>query len=206
MPAEPTVEAPVGRLGFSPVAAASTLGSVAAPIALALTGMLYLCGWSYRTSYLAQFGRDSEISEPSLQATLATGFVPLVVGTIAAALLAGGFWWMLKDISRREKGAGWLKLTRMVNRWGIVFNIVFVVLTYSLISGAVFGNLQSDLLKRGVLGGCEQGCFVYRARRMNLLGRIVVQDEHLTALYTSGGLLIFPTDEIHLVRRYRAGK
>lgn len=188
-------------LGIDALTAVSTVGSVATPVAIALTGMLYVCGWSYRRMYLQQFGLDSKISDLSLQETLATGFLPLVFGSIVTGLILG-LAWITRRESGRQKRSRWLRWAQTLNRWFRVSQAVIFVLTYSSVTGTIFGLVDASREKRLLRDGCPNFCFIYRVKNRDVVGSLIFQDKDRTAIYLNGGVLIFRTDELHSVRPY----
>ncbi len=184
-----------------PLAIASALGSLAAPVALVLTAMLYVAGYTYRTTFLREFGLSSALNEESLQVTLARGFIPLITGTLVLLTFGAFLWLMYRWLRRAEpEPESSFSLTR-ISRWYFTATMAFLLLTYSVVAGGAFGMWESRSAINAVHNGCASSCFVYRVRGFNISGRLVLQDKERTAVFARGGLLIFKTDELRLVRR-----
>jgi hypothetical protein len=186
-----------GRFQIEPLAAATTLGSIATPVALLLTGMLYLSGWAYHTTFLQEFGLEFGYQEESLQATLARGFMPTVYGCFVVVPAAAMMWYVEKWMkehwhSHRALARAW--------RWYTVLGASYILLTFSLFAGHTNAVFDAWYITSDVDAGCAKECYIYRIHRVDILGHLVVQDKDRTAIYTKGGLLIFKSGDVHLIR------
>ena len=186
------------RVSLSSVA---TLGPVVAPLTLALTGMLYLSGWSHREASLSWFGLQSSLFQEPIQSTLARGFMPLVAGAILLAAICGLGWLALNvaersvekpkrvapDPLQHENPSSFAIFRRWMNR----FASAYFVLTLGLVSGAVSGLVEMAMLTAAVDKGCVTTCFRYRIEGRDYVGRLVVQDGQRTAIYAQDRLHLF---------------
>jgi len=184
---------------MDPLAAISTFGSIVAPMALVVTGMLYAAGWSRNRAFLLEMGLDVRVLDESLQSTLARGLIPLAMGVVAVAALGAVFIWLDRHIGGGKIHWGPLKGART----DTLSILAFFFVTVAYIAGTIYGGAEAGALIARVDDGCHRDCFAYRVKRMNIVGFAVLQDKERTAVYTKGGLLILKTDDLHLVRRCR---
>lgn len=204
-------------LGRRALTALGTAGPAIGPLVLALTGMMFLAGWTERDFLLRRFGLSGAMFSESFQVTLARGYVPLLLGLIITALLVALLWGLakLEDIfwrkvvlprlpNRRPRRtfAKALEGASSIGRPSVLVTLALVTLTFAGISGGAAGVVRYRNVVAAVASGCRTDCFAYRLADRSLAGIVVVQDAERTALLTQAGLMLVETPKILSVRPY----
>jgi hypothetical protein len=203
-PSAPKAKEPAGDRRGSWGEAIGTFGPLVTPGLLALTGFLYLGGWSREATLLNNFGLNSSLFEGSVQRTLALGFVPLLFATLVGILitvltmvitilieiLLAKFEIHFGPPGLKEKWKASYSNTLTVG-----VTTVALILSIGSGSGWFIGNIEHRIITRDVKGDCSH-CIRVQVGSRELVGRIVGQDGDRTALLTRDGLYLFETSKI----------
>lgn len=182
------------------------LGSVVGPVTLALTGMMYLAGWTERNTLLKKFGVSASIVPEPIQNTLARGYIPLLAGLTFVGLVIGAILLFDRLLDRFLKGLGDAVPAHIRDhrsspiRHYLLGAILALLVGY--VSGAISGEWKEERARRNVVESDCLSCFVYRTPQADHVGRVLAQNETTTVLLTKGSVAILKTPEIAAVWRY----
>jgi hypothetical protein len=187
------------------------LGTALGSLTLALTGMLYLTGWTERNKLLKEFGVSASIVPEPLHNTLARGYTPLLIGIfVAIAVLLLLLLILNRTLGWIERRCGGKEMVQPTPGIGaavagararLIFGMIAVggillALLVSHLSGIVSARVKEHKARAAVEGGCGR-CFSYRVGGVSVRARILAQNDARSILLTSGGhVRIVATDAI----------
>jgi hypothetical protein len=214
------------KLPFADAAAA--YGAFIAPLTLALSGTFYLAGFYYVSEKVDRFGLRVGMFDLSVQTFLAVGFLPSIIPLPFIAVIAW-LMWSRSPLARRLRhptgvigfdragrfhpgtdlgkrvvmtartgfveGDRWTQIRRIVS-YGVWAT---TILSYGFVVGIAYGWYIAYFTRTNVSAGCPLSCFVYTTEKQQLVGRIIVQDSHRTALHTLNGTVVIDTADIRAV-------
>lgn len=181
------------------------LAPIFAPVTVTLTAMLYLAGYISRAITLEMFGLSIGMFENTIQGTLAEGYVPVAMGTFVAGIFLSFFWFFIKGARRPNPNTGaewvdrvgqWLDKIIVIN--GLVL-MALILLSYGAFAAIVTGKITAFDIAESVEGGCARGCAEYKLKDRSFVGKLIVQSEKFTAIYTEQGTVVFSSDKLVLV-------
>lgn len=178
---------------------------------LALTGLLYLSGYTYRTTFLGYFGIHSRMFEISIQETLAIGYLPILTGIIFLILLLSVFF-ILDFIRLRVDTSIRDTLMKKFNdifrsvqrKFLILYTIIFLLLLGSA-SGHSAGLLAAYRYNEFISNDCNPAislklsCVIIVTNNIKYRGLIIAQDSKRTALLTQSNVIILSNDSVHSI-------
>ena len=189
------------------------IGTALTPMTLALTGMLYLTGWTERNKLLKEFGVSASVVPEPIQNTLARGYTPLMAGIITSVVLLTLFLFVMNKTFRRlENSLGQsvvfpfgtsagelIRRARVRTVFGILsVCAILLALLISHISGIVSAGIKENRARQMIAKNCE-GCFQYRVRGRYLAGKVLAQNDERTVLLVRRGVFLIRTDDISAV-------
>jgi hypothetical protein len=180
-----------------------TYAPLVAPLTLAITGTLFLSGWTYQSYLLMPFGLEATMFPVSIQSTLSIGFVPLVLGAPVVILFTWIAWtmakrWLIPALSYRS-ASEFLNIYRQVIRGYYYYSLALYILAIGALCGGAFGAFRADQARRQVASGCAR-CHAYAiAHKEPLVGVMIVQNDARMALLTEGGLMVVSSSELNSV-------
>lgn len=191
------------------------IGTALTPLTLAITGMLYLTGWTERNKLLKTFGVSASIVPEPIQNTLARGYTPLLMGIVVSVAVLTVLVFVMKRTLRRwehrlgqsvvfpfgaSAGAQLVGSARVrsifasLSACGILFALLI-----SHVSGMVSARIKAlDARQIIARNNCED-CFRYRVHGQHLHGKILAQNDERTILLMSDGIRLLRTGEISAV-------
>lgn len=201
---------PAEARAYFDLSALSHIGAVITPIVIALTGLLYIAGYTQRVMGLGRFGLDGAFAEPSLQMTLAEGFPIILIGSIIIGGLITFIWLidkytnnLIKKIRKGRRGRRGVprsvKRALKINSFSTKFLIAFLLLSYGFVSGGISGDVVAAKMKNLVDKGCKQKCFRISTSYKRYSGMIVAQDQQRVAIYTKAGIFMIDAKEIRKI-------
>lgn len=194
------------------------LGTLATPAILILTGAMYLAGRTERNTVLREFGLSSEHFSWSLQSTVASGYLIVLISGVAGILGLAALWILIEGVSseghrdgsgeRRPLGparrfaAPLLWGLRLLMRINFYFLAGIVTLTGSSVVAQQFGSSRASALRHDVDSGCPHFCFAYITASRSVIGRLIDQDDRSMAVYTFDEVVLFNNADILAIRPY----
>ena len=190
----------------------STLSTVIAPTTVALTGILYLAGWTERELFLRYFGLSAGLFNEPLQATLARGYIPTFFGLLLIAMLgavylalAHFYARLILKIPHQERTRVFTLADRFLAPTGWATGVYFVllVLLVGLIAGEFFATKRArdvyDLLDRNCAAPQTIRCARYDLAGARFTGVLLVQDNSRAAVATKSSVRLLANDKIESV-------
>jgi hypothetical protein len=182
------------------------MGSVVGPATLALTGMMYLAGWTERNTLLKKFGVSASIVPEPIQNTLARGYLPLLAGLVFVAFITGVPLLLDRWLTRFIKRLGdvvptHIRDSRSSPIWHYLLGAIAALLV-GYVSGVASGEWKEERARRNVIENNCLTCFVYRNPQQDYVGRVLAQNDATTVLLTKKAVIVLKTPDIAAVWRY----
>ena len=187
----------------------SALGSIVAPVIAALTGTIYLAGWTQRETILGRFGLTSNHFSESLRSTLARGYFPFLSIALVGGLAAGLVWLftLRKGVSSDWSGNSPLaRSARALDtfyKWNVYIFFALAILLMGRVGGAFSGDSLADNAAQRIAANCREGCFVYLAPGSRIVGLLLAEDSQQMAILTRGGVVLLKSAEVRVILPYR---
>lgn len=209
--AKPTAESGLMRRAVE-------LGTFATPAIVVLTGAIYLAGWAERDAVLHEFGLTGDHFSQPLQATLARGYLLVLIIVPVIVIGLAIFWAVIGGAdSDKENSNGaahgpraLLAFLAPARRWlGKALRVNFYFLAGLLILAGCdigarrAGSWRASDIKSTVDSGCLLNCSVYVTGERRVIGQIIEADADRMAVYAGGHVVLLANDDVQAVLPYR---
>lgn len=180
------------------------LSAFVTPATLAVTGILYLAGWTERHRTLRAFGVMNNAFEEPIQTTLARGFPPLLVALFFLVPLLAIVWVVHVRLSPKRVDAEAVNALRFklssaarFLRWTTTVTMALTTLAVGYVAGAISADRRVSEFRCIVeTHHCVQDCFIFSNGKAHILGIVLMQDPKRTAILTADGVALLATEQI----------
>lgn len=201
---------PIRRVGMPRFLSFPWMETAIAPLTVAITGMMYLAGWTERNELLKEFGVSASIVPEPIQVTLGRGYIPLLAGLGVVGLTVALGWAIARTYRARQakrspaptasppENRAELRGTRRYLGLALAASVAMLLLLVGYVSGIVSAEIKASRAKAAVTDGCGR-CFSYELGDRTHVGRILAQNDSRTVLLTRYGILLLDTEDISRV-------